>query len=258
MTKRRGTRRVRLPSEQVEDFQRRLIRWYRRRGRDLPWRRTRDPYRILVSEIMLQQTQVERVRSFYARFVRRYPSIEDLANAGAGEVREAWDGLGYYARARHLHATAKRVMIEHDGRLPDDPVTIRALPGIGRYTAGAVLSFAFGRDAAILDTNAARVLARVFGVSVRGSRARLQRRLWGVAEDVTPAGRADVFNQAIMDLGATVCRARQPECRRCPVRRACRFAAVATGTAVGAPTRGGELNSGSGRSASRSRSARDR
>jgi len=211
-----------LPSEQVEDFQRRLIRWYRRRGRDLPWRRTRDPYRILVSEIMLQQTQVDRVRAFYRRFLHRYPTIEDLAGAGAGEVREAWDGLGYYARARNLHETAKRVVRDHDGRLPEDPDAIRRLPGIGRYTAGAVLSIAFGQDAAILDTNAARVLARVFGVAHGGSKSRTQRRLWGVAEAVTPAGQADVFNQAIMDLGATVCRARQPDCSACPVRTVCR------------------------------------
>jgi len=178
---------------------------------------------------MLQQTQVDRVRDFYHRFVSRYPTIEDLAEAGAGEVREAWEGLGYYARARNLHATAKRVVSEHDGRLPDDADTIRRLPGVGRYTAGAVLSIAYGRDAAILDTNAARVLARVFRVSARGSKSRAQRRLWAVAEAVTPAGRADVFNQAIMDLGATVCRARRPECPRCPVRGVCRVGQAASG-----------------------------
>ena len=217
-------RRLQLPRAPVRSFQQRLIRWYRRHGRDLPWRRTRDPYRILVSEIMLQQTQVDRVRSFYRRFVRRYPSIEDLAAAGAGEVRDAWEGLGYYARARHLHATAKSVVAEHGGRLPNDAETIQRLPGIGRYTAGAVLSIAYGQDAAILDTNAARVLTRVFGVSTRGSKSRVQRRLWAIAEHVTPAGRADVFNQAIMDLGATVCRAQRPACPRCPVRTVCRTA----------------------------------
>ena len=219
---RRRRRPVRLPREQVEAFQRRLIRWYRHHGRRLPWRRTRDPYRILVSEVMLQQTQVERVRSFYPRFLRRYPTVEHLAEAGAAEVREAWDGLGYYARARHLHETAKRVVAQHGGRVPDDGDVIRRLPGIGRYTAGAVLSIAYGRDAAILDTNAARVLARVFGVSTRGPKSRMQGRLWAIAEDVTPAGRADVFNQANMDLGATICRARLPECPRCPVRAICR------------------------------------
>jgi A/G-specific adenine glycosylase len=172
---------------------------------------------------MLQQTQVERVQKFYGRFLRRYPSFEVLASAPEPEVREAWDGLGYYARARNLHRAAQIVVRDHDGRLPDDPAVIRQLPGIGRYTAGAVLSIAYGKDAAILDTNAARVLSRVFGVRVRGGKYRLQRRLWDLAERVTPKGEAGVFNQAIMDLGATVCRPRRPACVRCPVRSVCRF-----------------------------------
>ncbi len=209
---------------QVRHLQRRLLRWYRRHGRDLPWRRTRDPYHILVSEVMLQQTQVERVLEYYPRFLRRYPSLEALAHASAFEVREAWEGLGYYARARNLHRTAHLVTTEHGGKLPDDPQRIRRLPGIGRYTAGAVLSFAYGRDAAILDTNAARVLRRVFGVRARGRKRSLQARLWQLAEAVTPSGQAPDFNQAIMDLGATVCRARVPECRRCPVRACCKAA----------------------------------
>ena len=216
---------------------------------------------------MLQQTQVDRVRDFYRRFVRRYPTIEDLAEAGAGEVREAWDGLGYYARARNLHATAKQVVSDHGGRLPNDPTTIRRLPGIGRYTAGAVLSIAYGRDEAILDTNAARVLARVFGVRAHVSKSATHRRLWAIAEAVTPVGHADVFNQAIMDLGATVCRARQPECPRCPVRRLCRVGGRAEisgrvradlGRARDAPTPADESSSGSDRSASRSRSGHGR
>jgi len=207
----------------IRRFQRRLVAWYRAHARALPWRRTRCPYRILVSEVMLQQTQVERVQKFYGRFLRRYPSFEVLASAPEPEVREAWDGLGYYARARNLHRAAQIVVRDHDGRLPDDPAVIRQLPGIGRYTAGAVLSIAYGKDAAILDTNAARVLSRVFGVRVRGGKYRLQRRLWELAERVTPKGEAGVFNQAIMDLGATVCRPRRPACVRCPVRSVCRF-----------------------------------
>jgi len=206
-------------------LQTRLIRWYRRNARDLPWRRTRDPYHILVSEVMLQQTQVDRVIGFYEAFLRRYPTVDALAVADDGAVREAWDGLGYYARARNLQQTARRVLAEFDGRIPDDPVAIRSLPGIGRYTAGAVLSIAFGRDAAILDTNAARVLARYFGLRTTGPRSRTHARLWAVAEAVTPAGRAALFNQAIMDLGATVCRARQPQCAVCPLRADCRSAA---------------------------------
>jgi A/G-specific adenine glycosylase len=209
-------------SEQVRRFQRRLLHWYARHGRDLPWRHTQDPYRILVSEVMLQQTQVERVLEYYPRFLRRYPSIEALARSSEFEVREAWDGLGYYARARNLYRTARRLTEEHDGRVPDDPNLIRRLPGIGRYTAGAVLSFAFGQDAAILDTNAARVLTRVFAVRRRGARSALQRRLWQLAEAVTPAGKADQFNQAIMDLGAMICRPRSPQCPLCPVRTCCR------------------------------------
>lgn len=171
---------------------------------------------------MLQQTQVDRVTRFYGPFLRRYPTFEALAEAPEPEVRESWEGLGYYARARNLHRTAKLVVQEHGGRLPDDAATIRRLPGIGRYIAGAVLSIAYGKDAPILDTNAARVLRRVFSVRSRGAKTRLQQRLWEVAEQVTPAGRAHLFNQAIMDLGATVCRPRNPRCLVCPLRLDCR------------------------------------
>ncbi|MFN8625889.1 MAG: A/G-specific adenine glycosylase [Candidatus Binatia bacterium] len=209
----------------VRQFRRRLLRWYTCHGRDLPWRRTRDPYRILVSEVMLQQTQVDRVIGYYPRFLQRYPTIDSLAHASSFEVREAWEGLGYYARARNLHRTAQRVTANHGGKLPADLDTIQTLPGIGRYTAGAVLSFAYGQRAAILDTNAARVLSRVFAIRRRPPKGRWWQRLWNLAEAVTPARGADRFNQAIMDLGATVCRARAPQCRHCPVRTCCRSAA---------------------------------
>lgn len=202
-------------------FQRRLLAWYRAHGRKLPWRRTRDPYRILVSEIMLQQTQVDRVKGFYRRFVRQYPSFAHLAAADEPQVREAWEGLGYYARASNLQRTAQRVVEEHAGRLPDDPQVIRQLPGIGRYTAGAVLSIAYGKDEPILDTNAARVLTRWFGVRPRGGVGARRRRLWELAAHVTPAGSAGDFNQAIMDLGATICTARIARCDACPVRVGC-------------------------------------
>src|SRR5262245_59319157 len=156
-------------------FRRRLLAWYRRKGRRLPWRGTRDPYRVLVSEIMLQQTQVERVKGYYRRFLRQYPTFDALASASEPAVRESWEGLGYYARARNLHATARIVVAEHGGRLPAESQVIRRLPGIGRYTAGAVLSIAYGRPEPVLDTNAARVLRRVFAVRMRGGKSALQR-----------------------------------------------------------------------------------
>jgi A/G-specific adenine glycosylase len=173
---------------------------------------------------MLQQTQVERVLAYYPRFLRRYPTIETLAEAPEFRVREAWDGLGYYAHARNLHRTAQHVASRYDGKLPADPDAIQNLPGIGRYTAGAVLSFAYGKRAAILDTNAARVLSRVFAVRQRHPKSRWWKRLWALAEVVTPARDADRFNQAIMDLGAVICRARGPQCGQCPVRTSCRSA----------------------------------
>jgi A/G-specific adenine glycosylase len=162
---------------------------------------------------------VSRVLDYYPRFLARYPTVEELAAAGADEVRDAWRGLGYYRRAENLRRTAQLVAERHGGRLPADPDTLVALPGIGRYTAGAVASFAFGADAAILDTNAARVLGRVFGPGRARSRTA---RLWSIAAIAIPRGRGYDFNQAIMDLGATVCTARQPVCPRCPVRPVCR------------------------------------
>ncbi len=215
--RRRST--VRVDRVRVASFQRRLLAWYARHGRDLPWRRTRDPYAILVSEIMLQQTQVRRVLEYYPRFLARYPTVADLAVASTPAVRESWDGLGYYRRAANLRRAAQHVAERHGGRFPADVAALRQLPGVGRYTAGAVASFAFGQDAPIVDTNAARVLARVFGPGRRRGRTA---RLWTLAEATLPAGRAYEFNQAIMDLGALVCRARKPTCPVCPVRRACR------------------------------------
>lgn len=210
--------RVRVDAARLARFQSALLGWYARHGRDLPWRRTRDPYAILVSEIMLQQTQVSRVLDYYPRFLARYPTVEDLAAAPAPAVRESWAGLGYYRRAENLHRTAGLVAERHGGRFPDAVADLQDLPGIGRYTAGAVATFAFGQDAPILDTNAARVLARVFG---RGRRRGRTARLWALAAATIPVGRGYDFNQAIMDLGALVCRARTPACPACPVRTAC-------------------------------------
>ena len=203
------------------DFRRRLLRWYGSHGRDLPWRRTRAPYRVLVSEIMLQQTQVERVIPKYRQFLRRYPTLGALARADAGDVRRLWYPLGYNARPFRLHAIAREAVARYGGRLPESPEALRALPGIGRYTAGALQAFAFGRDAAVLDTNVRRVLGRVFLGPRRAARVRGDKVYWDLAEALVPAGRAYDFNQALMDFGATWCTARRPRCAPCPLRRLC-------------------------------------
>jgi A/G-specific adenine glycosylase len=215
--------RPRLDARKVQAFQARLLRWFRRNGRDLPWRRTRDPYRILVSEVMLQQTQVERVREYYTRFLREYPTVRDLAAARPGWVRESWDGLGYYARARNLHAAARTIVREHGGRFPRQVEELQALPGVGRYTAGAVASFAFGEPAPALDTNVRRVLGRIFVRRRPSAPAATERRLWALAEAVIPEGEAWTMNQALMDFGATVCTARSPKCPSCPLRSLCTY-----------------------------------
>jgi A/G-specific adenine glycosylase len=205
----------------IRRFQQRLLAWYAKHGRDLPWRRTRVPYRVLVSEIMLQQTQVERVIPKYRQFLRRYPTLADLAAADVREVRDLWYPLGYNVRPVRLHAIARETMARYGGRLPDEVESLRELPGIGRYTAGAVLSFAFGRDVAVLDTNVRRVLGRVFLGPRRVARLRGDRALWDLAERLVPAGRGYDFNQALMDFGATWCTPRRPRCALCPMRRFC-------------------------------------
>jgi A/G-specific adenine glycosylase len=213
--------------EVAREFSRRLRTWYRRRGRDLPWRRTRDPYAILVSELMLQQTQVSRVLGFYDRFLQRFPSLDHVAAARPHLIREAWRGLGYYARANNLHRLAREVTRgPWDGRLPDHPDVLRTLPGIGAYTAGAIASFAFEQRAPLVDTNVSRVLRRVFAPRLDARSSRGTRRLWVLAESLLPrTGRATwTHNQALMELGALVCTARVMHCGRCPVRRLCRTA----------------------------------
>jgi len=198
-----------------------VLAWYARHRRQLPWRGIRDPYAVLVSEIMLQQTQVARVVEFYPRFLQRYPTLEDLASAPAHEVRESWEGLGYYARARNLHAAVRRIAAESGGRVPRSPTELRRLPGIGTYTAGAVSSLAFGAAVPAVDTNVARVLGRAFGLRGAARSARRTRRMWALAAALVPAGRAADWNQALMDLGALVCTARAPRCPVCPVRGIC-------------------------------------
>jgi A/G-specific adenine glycosylase len=215
--------RPRLDREKIRAFQSRLLQWFQSSGRDLPWRRTRDPYKILVSEIMLQQTQVERVREYYQRFVREYPTVQELASARPARVRESWEGLGYYVRARNLQRAARTIQQEHGGRFPRRLEEVRALPGVGRYTAGAVLSFAYGEPAPVLDTNVRRVLTRIFVRRKSPRRAEVERRLWALAQAVIPQGEAWACNQALMDFGATLCTARAPRCVECPMQSLCAF-----------------------------------
>jgi len=214
----------------VRSFTRKLLAWYTRSARDLPWRRTRDPYRVLVSEVMLQQTQVSRVEQYYPRFLARFPDLATLASARPRAVREAWDGLGYYARARNLHAAARHVARRHDGALPDEPQDLVALPGIGRYTAGAVASFAYEKPVPAVDTNVNRVLRRVFWSQATGNRQRANA-VWNLAAQLVPRNgkRAWKFNQAVMELGALVCVARKPKCPECPVRTECKAVRGGTG-----------------------------
>lgn len=220
-------RRRSLPDpEAAREVSRRLRTWFRRHGRDLPWRQTRDPYRVLVSELMLQQTQVSRVLDYYQRFLTRFPTLPDLAAARPKAVLESWQGLGYYARARNLHRLARSVVEHHNGELPPHVEALRALPGVGRYTAGAVVSFAYERSATLVDTNVARVLARVFAPHLRPKRARDLTRIWAIAEAVVPRqGKAAwTHNQAVMELGALVCTARVMRCTECPIATVCRTA----------------------------------
>ncbi len=198
-----------------------LLAWYRRRRRDLPWRRTGDPYAIWVSEVMLQQTQVATVIPYYERWMRLFPTLSALAAAPESRVLKAWEGLGYYARARNLRRAAAQVLREHGGRLPDTAEALRRLPGVGRYTAGAVASIAFGRREPVVDGNVARVLCRLQRLRGNPKTPPLAERLWRIARAWLPPRRAGDFNQALMELGATVCLPRNPLCPACPLRRRC-------------------------------------
>jgi len=209
------------PPPARQRFRRTLLAWYRANGRDLPWRRTDDPYHILVSEVMLQQTQVDRVLPKYQEWLSKYPSLEALARADEGEVAATWRPLGYNIRPRRLHAIARESVVRYGGQLPSDEATLLSFKGIGQYTAGAIRSFAFRQRAAILDTNVARVLFRVF-ISEGDIKAHAMRKhLWSVSETLVPRKHVFDFNQALMDLGATVCTARKPKCDVCPMTKLC-------------------------------------
>jgi A/G-specific adenine glycosylase len=210
-----------LPSELRTWVKRRLIQWFDKHSRALPWRTTRDAYRIWVSEIMLQQTQVATVIPYFHRFLEAFPTVEALAAASEQEVLRLWEGLGYYRRASSLHRAAQILVTEHGCRLPDDPAVWQALPGIGRYTMGAILSQAFDRRLPILEANSVRVLCRLFAITQSPRETTTQKRLWGLAESLLPALRVGDFNQALMELGAVVCTAAKPHCDACPLQRCC-------------------------------------
>ncbi len=199
-----------------------LLEWHARAGRhDLPWQTDRTPYRVWVSEIMLQQTQVPTVRPYYERFIRRFPEVRALAAAPVDEVLHLWSGLGYYARARNLHRAAGLICAEHGGEFPRSFAGVAGLPGVGRSTAGAILALAFGERFPILDGNVRRVLARYFAVSAGAAASIAVKRLWELSERCTPRARVAEYTQAIMDLGATVCVRSRPLCERCPLADGC-------------------------------------
>jgi len=208
-------------------FRRRLLAWYDRNGRDLPWRRATDPYHILVSEIMLQQTQVDRVLPKYHEWLTRFPSLDALAARPVEEAVAAWYPLGYNIRPRRLHSIARESVASYGGSLPSDEATLLSFKGIGQYTAGAIRSFAFGQRSAILDTNVARVLFRMFVAEGDPKAHALRQHLWSVSRSLLPNKRVFDFNQALMDFGAIVCTARKPQCDGCPMSGACGWLAQA-------------------------------
>ncbi len=203
-----------------------LLTWYGREGRKLPWRQTRDPYRIWLSEVMLQQTGVDTVIPYYRKFLERFPSVTDLASAELDAVIALWAGLGYYSRARNLHAAARQVVADHGGQFPADLPALQALPGVGRSTAGAILAIAFDRKGVILDGNVRRVLCRLFALEADPRSAASEKQLWRWAEALTSDDRPHDYAQAIMDLGATVCTPRTPKCLNCPLAVLCQAKAL--------------------------------
>ncbi len=208
-------------SAQKQSLRRRLLAWYAENARDLPWRKSQDPYRVWISEIMLQQTQVATVREYFKRFVETFPTIQRLAAANEIDVLRLWEGLGYYRRARQLHAAAKKVVTEYAGEFPHELETLQSLPGIGRYTAGAIASIAFDKRAPILEANTIRLLSRLIGYRESPHSTVGQRTLWQVAEDILPQKHVARFNQALMELGSLVCTPVEPKCHDCPLAGVC-------------------------------------
>lgn len=222
-------------AEHHPPFAAQLLDWYDSASVDLPWRGAHDPYPVWLSEIMLQQTQVATVRPYFAKFLAAYPTVTELAAAPLDDVLKLWEGLGYYSRARNLHKAAQIIAREHDGQFPRTADDLMTLPGIGRYTAGAIASIAFGERAPVLDGNVIRVLTRLDDIADDVTQTATRTNLWNLAEAYLPDGRAGDYNQAIMDLGRLICRPRQPDCAVCPVRSRCR--AFASGTQTERPVK---------------------
>ena len=216
-----GTYRMLPEGRRLRSISRRLLAWFRRSAREMDWRNTDDPYRIWVSEVMLQQTRVETVTPYYRRFLSAFPTVRALAEAPRDNVMKLWEGLGYYSRAINLHRAAEVIARENGGRLPEDPEALAALPGIGRSTAGAIAAIAFRKDAPVLDANAKRVIARLFAVSEPLSHSPVERRLWELSRGLIEPGKGRETALALMDLGATVCTPRRPDCPACPLRAHC-------------------------------------
>lgn len=211
---------MKSPTPTTKQIQSKLLRWFKKNQRDLPWRKTGDPYAIWISEIMLQQTQVAAVIPYYKNFLKTFPTVQSLASADLSKVLKVWEGLGYYSRARNLHRASQIILKRFGGKIPDNPKDLLGLPGVGRYTAGAILSIAFNQEVPILDGNVKRVLSRLFAVSDPPKKT--EKILWEYSASLIPEGHASSFNQALMDLGATVCTPKNPSCFQCPLKRLCK------------------------------------
>jgi A/G-specific adenine glycosylase len=211
-----------ISPKNIRAFRRSLLRWYPHHCRDLPWRRTHDPYAILVSEVMLQQTQAAAVVPYYIRWLRRFPTIRSLARASESDVLRVWQGLGYYARARNLHRSAKLIVENFGGTLPGDPNELKSLPGIGRYTANAIAVFAFDQPLPLVEANTGRVLARLFNIRNPIDSSFGRRKAWEASAKLVPRKPARDFQNAMMDLGSLICTVRNPRCQVCPVEKFCR------------------------------------
>ena len=228
------TDQITISAQSAKAFGNDILTWYHKEGRKhLPWQQNKTPYRVWISEIMLQQTQVATVIPYYERFMASFPNVKALAQADEDNVLHHWTGLGYYARARNLHKAAKQIVAEHGGEFPTDIEQVIALPGIGRSTAGAILSLSLGQHHPILDGNVKRVLARCYLVEGHNAQAKYEKALWPIAEKLTPAKGVEFFNQAMMDMGATICTRSKPKCEICPVEQVC--LAKATGEQANFP-----------------------